>query len=101
LQNKTKSQHLIELLEDFVEDNDDKQYESDNSQEIDSLEDEKENSDSTILYIQNPKIHRSRGRSKGTKCLKSAHEVSKTYGKSMSMQEMWWFGPLAEELQDT
>ena len=51
LQNKTKSQHLIELLEDFVEDDDDKQYESDDSQEIDSLDDEKENSDPTILYI--------------------------------------------------
>ncbi|CAG8608828.1 1469_t:CDS:2, partial [Cetraspora pellucida] len=64
LQNKTKSQHLIELLEDFVKDDYDKQYESDDLQEIDSLNDEKENSDSTILYIQNPKIHHSRGRPK-------------------------------------
>ena len=80
LQNKTKSQHLIKLLEDFVEDDDDKQYESDDLQEIDSLDDKKENSDSMILHIQNPKIHRSKGRPKGTKRLKSAHEVSKPMG---------------------
>ncbi|CAG8809978.1 263_t:CDS:1, partial [Dentiscutata erythropus] len=56
---------------DFVEDN---KFESDDLQEIDNLDDEKENSDPMIL---NPKIHCGRGRPKGTKCLKSAHEVSK------------------------
>ncbi|CAG8671507.1 17593_t:CDS:2, partial [Racocetra fulgida] len=77
LQNKTKSQHLIKLLKDFVEDDDDKQFESDDLQEIDSLDDKKENSDPMIPYIQNPKIHHGRGRSKGIKRLKSAYEISK------------------------
>ncbi|CAG8690865.1 1530_t:CDS:2, partial [Cetraspora pellucida] len=77
LQNKTKSQYLIKLLENFVEDDNDKQYKLDDSQEIDSLDDEKKNSDPMILYIQTPKIHCGRGHPKGTKCLKSAHKVSK------------------------
>ncbi|CAG8754820.1 6150_t:CDS:1, partial [Cetraspora pellucida] len=68
LQNKTKSQNLIELLEDFVEDN---EFESDDLQEIDNLNDEKENSDPMIL---NPKIYYDRGHSKGTKHLKPAHK---------------------------
>ncbi|CAG8755339.1 3060_t:CDS:2 [Cetraspora pellucida] len=77
LQNKTKSQHLIELLEDFVKDDDNKQYELDDLQEIDSLNDEKENNNFMILYIQNSKIHYSRCHPKGTKCLKLAYEVLK------------------------
>ncbi|CAG8763625.1 13330_t:CDS:1, partial [Dentiscutata heterogama] len=48
----------------FVEDDDNKQFESNDSQEIDSLDDEKENSDPTILYIQNLKIYCGRGYSK-------------------------------------
>ncbi|CAG8460480.1 8888_t:CDS:2 [Dentiscutata erythropus] len=72
-----------EKPEDFLvinEENEDQEYftdnefESDDSQEIDSLDDEKENNDPIIL---NPKIHHGRGRSKGTKRLKSAYEVSK------------------------
>ncbi|CAG8470174.1 15230_t:CDS:1, partial [Gigaspora margarita] len=76
LQDKTKSQYLFELLEDFAKNNDN-QFESDNSQEFDSLNDEKENNNSTILHIQNLKIHHSKGHPKGTKYLKSAYEISK------------------------
>ncbi|CAG8609151.1 4343_t:CDS:2 [Dentiscutata erythropus] len=68
------SQNEIESSSLFSGKKFDNEFESNDSQEINNLDDEKENSDPMIL---NPKIYHGRGHPKGTKCLKSAHEVSK------------------------
>ncbi|CAB4483104.1 unnamed protein product [Rhizophagus irregularis] len=71
LQTDFNSQNLINLLEEFAEnDNIDEQSESDEYE--DDIND-KENVNPTLL--KNPKPHRGNGRPMGTKRIKSAHEI--------------------------
>ncbi|PKC55779.1 hypothetical protein RhiirA1_475028 [Rhizophagus irregularis] len=71
LQTDFNSQNLINLLEEFAEnDNIDEQSESDEYE--DDIND-KENVNPTLL--KNPKPHRGKGRPMGTKRIKSAHEI--------------------------
>jgi hypothetical protein len=68
LDTKSQSQRLIELLEDFVNSRD-----TDESEDGSSSGSNKENRP-TIFRLQNPKIHRRKGRPAGTKRFKSSHE---------------------------
>ncbi|CAG8782183.1 7649_t:CDS:1, partial [Gigaspora rosea] len=90
LQTYSNSEKLIDLLQEFVDDSD-KSDESDESdhESINNMDDsdkendnsmddsDKENSNSMEFCIKNPKVHCGKGRPKGTKRLKSAHEAKK------------------------
>ncbi|RIB03241.1 hypothetical protein C2G38_2225697 [Gigaspora rosea] len=76
LQNKSKSQQLINLLQDFTDkvDLDDISDSDDESQQSDDNYADKENINT---YLQNPKVRKGRGHLPGTKRLKSSYEVVK------------------------
>ena len=78
LQNKLNSQQLIDLLQEFTEDGDNDQLDLD---EADERVIDKENVDPVPFHLQNPKVHRGKGRPVGTKRFKSAHEPSKLNSK--------------------
>ena len=75
MQSKEKSQELIEMLQDFVENDIDDWSDFEDMQQDDYLD--KENIDPSICQLQNPKVRRGKGRPVGTKRFKSEHEVSK------------------------
>ena len=73
LQNSSKSQQLIGLLQEFVEqDDDNEQSDSDESLQADNSD--KENDDP---QLKNPRKRREKGRPLGTKRFKSSHESYK------------------------
>jgi hypothetical protein len=81
LQSNSKSQQLINLLQEFTEDRD---SDSDESYDI-NQEDEiygKENLDPSVPTLQNPKKHCDKGRPLGTKRFRSSTEVSKPKQKN-------------------
>ena len=79
LQTKSSSLHLIEILEDFANEN------SESEEEEEELDDEsdKEN-DATVFQLQNPKIKRGKGRPAGTKRYKGLNE--KNQGEKTKQQ---------------
>lgn len=85
LQSKSKSLRLIEILEDFANDDSEPESESEGSDEEepnDSVESDKENVN--VFQLQNPKIKRGKGRPVGTRRYKASHE--KDQGKKTKQQ---------------
>ena len=78
LQTKSSSLRLIEILEDFANED----SESEEKEELDD-ESDKEN-DATVFQLQNPKIRRGKGRPAGTKRYKELNE--KNLGKRIKQQ---------------
>ena len=70
LENKVKSQQLIELLEDFISTQD---IET-NEDEIEAHLEPNEENDLIVPHLQNPKESQRKGRPPGTKRLRSSHE---------------------------
>ena len=71
LQTKSKSLRLIEVLEDFTNEN--SESEDEELDEEECGESDKEN-DATVFQLQNPKIRRGKGRPAGTKRYKALIE---------------------------
>ncbi|CAB4416453.1 unnamed protein product [Rhizophagus irregularis] len=80
LQTNSKSQKLINLLQEFIENEEIDEYSDlkDEFQQDDNTNDtsDKENN-ALVPLLQNPKQHCGKGRLPGTKRFKSAHEVPK------------------------
>ncbi|CAG8746570.1 15047_t:CDS:2, partial [Funneliformis caledonium] len=75
LQSKKKSQELMEMLQDFVENDIDDWSDLEDMQRDNHLD--KENIDPSIYQLQNPKVRHDKGHPVSTKRYKSKHEVSK------------------------
>ncbi|CAG8667944.1 2359_t:CDS:2, partial [Ambispora gerdemannii] len=73
LQNHSKSQQLIGLLQEFAEEDINEQSDSNKSLQANDISDG-ENDNSAIPQLRNPKKHRGKGRPLGTKRFKSSHE---------------------------
>ena len=80
LKTKSKSLRLIEILEDFADENSGDEDEDDEL--VDSNESDKENTD--IFQLKNPKIRRGKGRPAGTRRYKASHE--KDLGRKAKQQ---------------
>ena len=80
LKTKSKSLRLIEILEDFANENSGDEDEDDEL--VDSNESDKENTD--IFQLKNPKIRRGKGRPAGTRRYKASHE--KDLGRKAKQQ---------------
>ncbi|PKY39854.1 hypothetical protein RhiirA4_528674 [Rhizophagus irregularis] len=83
LQSNSKSEQLINLLQNFAEEEESNPSDSDElelQQEI--ITGDKENFDPSIPKLQNPKIRRGKGRPLGTKRFKSSCEANKTKSRT-------------------
>ncbi|CAG8812773.1 8226_t:CDS:2, partial [Gigaspora margarita] len=76
LQDKNKLQDLFNVLQDFINERDNESLDSEES--LDDTDNDKENSETVTVHLQNPKCHCGRERPLGTKRLKSSHEPSNT-----------------------
>ncbi|RIB22665.1 hypothetical protein C2G38_2173344 [Gigaspora rosea] len=77
LQSKTKSQQLIELLQDFTKTNNEESDEESEMSEEEGEESEEEsdaNKENQEFILSNLKVRREKGRPPESKCLKSSHE---------------------------
>jgi hypothetical protein len=73
----SKSHHLINLLQEFVE-NDDSNEDSDLEDELQQDDDNISDKENLVPVLQNLKQHKGKGRPPGTKRFKSAQEVPKS-----------------------
>ncbi|PKY46977.1 hypothetical protein RhiirA4_462012 [Rhizophagus irregularis] len=80
LKNSSKSEELINLLQEFAEDEDDSQMDQIFEEDTSDKENE-ENVESSVPILQNPRKKRGKGRPVGTKRFKSSCEVSRTKTK--------------------
>ncbi|CAG8768049.1 1733_t:CDS:2, partial [Gigaspora rosea] len=76
LQDKNKSQDLFNVLQEFINEEDDKSLDLEESS--DDTDDNKENSKTVTVQLQNPKRHHGRRHSLGAKRLKLLYEPSNT-----------------------
>ena len=83
LQAKSKSLHLIEILEDFANESSESEDESD-EESLDSGGSDKENVN--VFQLKNPKVRRGKGRPVGVKRYKASHEVQ---GKKTKQQRRY------------
>ncbi|CAG8568514.1 21690_t:CDS:2 [Gigaspora margarita] len=81
LQDKNKSQDLFNVLQDFINKGDNESLDSEES--LDDTDDDKKNSETVTVHLQNPKHCHSRECLLSTKRLKSSHEPSNTKSTSM------------------
>ncbi|CAG8768277.1 14598_t:CDS:2, partial [Cetraspora pellucida] len=81
LQDNLKSQQLISLLQELIEENNSGQSDLGESSQTDDANDK--NKDFRIFNLKNLKKHHGRGRPPGTKKLKSSHE---NYGSKIKRQ---------------
>jgi len=93
LQTKSRSLRLIEILEEFA--NEDSEFEDEGSNEDKGLDEESQDSggsDKENIELQNPKIRRRKGRPVGTKRYKSFHEKEgkKQSNKSVARNVVVW-----------
>ncbi|EXX63055.1 hypothetical protein GLOIN_2v1791665 [Rhizophagus irregularis DAOM 181602=DAOM 197198] len=80
LKNSSKSEELINLLQEFAEDEDDSQMDQIFEEDISDKKNE-ENVESSVPILQNPRKKCGKGRPVGTKRFKSSCEVSRTKTK--------------------
>ncbi|CAG8767277.1 10402_t:CDS:2, partial [Ambispora leptoticha] len=83
LDNHSKSQQLIKLLEEFIEEADNNNLsDSKESSQGDSISDKENYDPATEIQVRNPKKCKGKGRPPGTKRFKSSHKSSKSVMKN-------------------
>jgi len=82
LQNNHKTQQLIDLLQEFAEEEDSNDLSDPGEVLQDDNTSDKENEDPAMVTLQNPKKRRGKGRPLGIKRFKSSHEDSKSIAKN-------------------
>ncbi|CAG8484258.1 5403_t:CDS:2 [Cetraspora pellucida] len=75
LQSKNKSQQLFDILQEFINERDNNEY-SDLEESSHDTDDNKENSESVMFYLQNSKFYHSKGHLLDTKRFKLSHKTS-------------------------
>ncbi|PKB92999.1 hypothetical protein RhiirA5_442668 [Rhizophagus irregularis] len=70
LQTKSSSLHLIEILEDFA--NEDNEFESEDEELGEKESDDSDKENINVVQLQNPKLKRGKGRLVGTKRYKAS-----------------------------